>query len=112
MLHDAAEHVTGDIPAPIKWAYPHLDDALDTVEQDFFETHGIDQYLTESETKLLKWADMMELVMFAKSEVHMGNLHMFPIFRRGKAYLEALPFPTEQARQLFEKEATNVQNHS
>lgn len=77
-FHDMAEASSGDIPAPIKWAYPKLGAALDEVEKDFNETHRLDMELNAYEHQLLKWADMMELVMFTTTEIQLGNTHMVP----------------------------------
>ena len=107
-FHDLAEVSSGDIPAPIKWAYPKLDAALDEVEHDFNETHRLDMDLTPYEQTLLKWADMMELVMFTTTEIQMGNTYMVPIRNRGINYLKETGFPSTAAEQFFHQVVSNV----
>jgi len=107
-FHDLAEVSSGDVPAPVKWAYPKLDKALKAVEDDFNEEQGLSMELTESEAKLLKWADMLELVMFSSREILMGNRLFTPIRYRGLAYLGKMGFPTESARQLYQKVASHA----
>ena len=85
-----------------------MDAALEEVEDAFNETNGIDMELTPYENILLKWADMMELVMFTTTEIQMGNTHMVPIRNRGVSYLKTIAFPTEKARQFYEKVVQNV----
>ena len=101
--HDLSEVITGDVPAPTKWAHPRLDDALQTVERGYNESHLIDYNLTSEDAKYLKWADMLELVMFANSEIRLGNSHMTPIRDRGLDFLRIFGHPNSGAAALFEQ---------
>lgn len=86
LLHDVAEQATGDVPAPVKWAHPGLDAALEIVEDDFNNAHGITdlyQSLSLLERKAAKWADMYELTQHALDEVMMGNLHARQMLNNG-----------------------------
>ena len=99
MLHDVPELATGDIPAPFKWAYPDLDDLLSQAEDRISAEWGVAVELTDDELHLLKWADMFELCMYARTEVAMGNRYMFGPLHRGLEYLDNMAAPTEGASQ-------------
>lgn len=73
--HDLPEFITGDVPAPAKWASPQLDEALSGIEREVILKHGLFscEELDAPERALLKWADMAALVMFCMQEVRLGN---------------------------------------
>lgn len=73
--HDLPEFVTGDVPAPAKWANPGLGVALDIIEANVIQKHGLISCtdLLPYERALLKWADMVALVLFCMQEVRLGN---------------------------------------
>jgi len=73
--HDLPEFVTGDTPAPAKWASADLDQALSALEAKVIVDEGLYSCtgLTDGERELLKWADMMALVLYCLQEVRMGN---------------------------------------
>lgn len=91
LFHDLPEIITGDIPATAKWNFPSLDQVLSAVESVVINENNWDVELTEEEKKILKYADMIELVMFAKDELSLGNSNMRVIFDRGVRYLEDMP---------------------
>lgn len=108
MLHDVPELVTGDIPAPAKWACRPLAEALNQFEDDICIGWGIAVELTDDEHNLLKWADMFELCLYAKAEVGMGNKYMTGPLVKGMRYLVDLPAPTERAFDLLTDFQLNV----
>jgi len=81
-LHDVAELVTGDVPAPAKWKSPSLLDALAAMEADFHAEHGIDYNLTEEEKIALNWADAYDLAIKCLEEIQRGNRHVDAMFER------------------------------
>jgi len=103
IYHDLAESVTGDVPATAKWLSDGLTDALSDMETKFEVKHNLIVDLTETEASLLKWADMLELILYADSEVAVGNTLFKPIRERGIAYLNFRTAPTAAAA-IFLKE--------
>lgn len=101
LFHDLAEKLTGDLPAPVKRACPELNIAVSVLEQRFATEHGIDITLTSHEQSVLKWCDTMELVLWCREEMEMGNRYAYDIFNRGISYLRETGPCTEEARKLF-----------
>jgi 5'-deoxynucleotidase YfbR-like HD superfamily hydrolase len=101
LVHDLAELETGDVPAPVKWANPKLKDALTEIEDRFHARTSSHYKLTPKEEHMLKWADMMELVLWCIEEVDMGNQGMGNTARIGMAHLSTLGPPNEAATDLF-----------
>lgn len=90
LFHDLAEIHTGDIPATTKWAHPSISDLLHVIEASFEMEHQIRVVLTEKETKLLKTADMCELMLFAEEQYRLGNKNARDLWGRGMLYLQNL----------------------
>jgi 5'-deoxynucleotidase YfbR-like HD superfamily hydrolase len=103
LTHDLAESVTGDTPATAKWASRELRDSLARLEDSFNKRMGIDYGLLPEEQECIKWADMLELIMYCQAEVDMGNTKMESIVRAGIAYLDARIPPTTTASAFLEK---------
>jgi 5'-deoxynucleotidase YfbR-like HD superfamily hydrolase len=97
LTHDLAESVTGDTPATAKWASRELRESLEKLEDSFNRRLGIDYGLLPDEAECIKWADMLELIMYCQAEVDMGNLKMEGVVRAGIAYLDARIPPTMEA---------------
>ena len=100
--HDLSELATGDIPAPVKWENAELKDLLKAVEHKFDNMHGLAQDLTRQEYHLLKWCDMMELVLWCMEEMELGNRTIGTIIERGLDYLINLGHPNEKAQELYD----------
>jgi 5'-deoxynucleotidase YfbR-like HD superfamily hydrolase len=79
LYHDAPEAITGDVPAPAKWKYPNLEEALKRAEQAILDDHYIHVELYEHESMLCKYADLMELVWYGLEEMRMGNGGVSPM---------------------------------
>ena len=107
--HDLSELATGDVPAPVKWENAELKDLLVAVERKFDKMHGLAQDLTRQEYHLLKWCDMMELVLWCMEEVELGNRTIFPIIERGLDYLINLTHPNRKAQELYDEVTTRYQ---
>lgn len=101
LCHDLSEAETGDIPAPAKWRYPALAEVLTEVESDYEDRMGIAFELTEKEKAILKWCDMMELVLWSAEEVLLGNRYAETLVMRGMAVLSDRPAPTTRAAELL-----------
>lgn len=103
LYHDLAESVTGDTPATAKWSSYELKTSLQKLEDNFNKRLGLDLILSIEEEELLRWADMLELIMYCQTEVELGNRKMSTIILTGIAYLEARIPPCVEASKLLEK---------
>lgn len=90
LYHDAAEFALGDLPSPIKWKYPELSKLVQRIEHDFDEHNGILVELSSEEMLLLKTADILELMAFAKDQERLGNQNATRIYRNGLNYVYTL----------------------
>lgn len=74
--HDLAERLTGDIPAPSKWAGVANVDMLKnyecTINQSIYKFDSV-QRLTNIEKDWIKGLDMLELFCWTKDQLVMGN---------------------------------------
>lgn len=66
--HDGPELRTGDLPYPTK-RYKDIGSQVTEIEQKFIATIP----LSDLEFKILKWADMAELLVYLLYELEMGN---------------------------------------
>lgn len=73
MWHDAAERLTGDIPAPIKWKRPALKAMLSELEQQIDAHYGLVQNLSTEDWRWLKAVDGLELWLWCDDQVRRGN---------------------------------------
>ena len=93
ILHDAHELVTGDIPYTVKAANPELKTLLTRLERNAENDMGMDfrieKELIPEDWFWLKAADMMELVLYVRSELLLGNRHILPIWDRGREVLRS-----------------------
>lgn len=77
--HDIPERLTGDIPAPTKWFEIINKDQLTLAEMDInVAIFGEDtvQKLTEGELRWMKGLDILELYMFCRDQMMLGNRNM------------------------------------
>lgn len=89
LYHDVAEGVTGDIPATTKWRYPELDAFLKKAEAEIEEGLGIVFSLTSKERRILKFADMMELIITGWREYQLGNKNAEGLIERGVQFVHS-----------------------
>ena len=76
LIHDAPELRTGDAPAPVKRAFPAVDDAHAKMENDFYHEHDMEfPYLNELEEAIVKASDTLDLGFTIVRERRMGNCH-------------------------------------
>lgn len=97
MFHDLPEYVTGDVPATAKWRSLDLTKALNNLEEAFELNYGLKIDLSEPYKHILKWADMMELVLYGLDQVDLGNRNMLPLIKRGLDYLAKIPVAVPNA---------------
>jgi 5'-deoxynucleotidase len=101
LYHDLPEVFTGDIPATAKWASPTLVNSLKLLEDVFDEHHDLRVNLSEDDKRLLKFADMVELVMYSLDQLRLGNRNMLDIAERGVCYLEEMQYVSQPALSMM-----------
>ena len=80
LIHDAAEIHVGDMPHDVKAAYPKIKEMLEQFEEDFYIQSGLsdvanvirDDY-QKIKYNLFKLCDLMDVFMYAKEEIYLGN---------------------------------------
>jgi len=87
LLHDLAEHVTGDLPSPAKRAYG-IGDQVNELEARLLRDVGFEIELNEAEKRTLKLADIFQGMSFCVREIQLGNTLMKTIFNRYASYAE------------------------
>lgn len=79
LFHDLNEKRVGDMPAPIKWANPKIQEFLDEAGKKADKELEISVKLSAVEETLLKIADYLEAAFFCLEERTMGNCYVNPI---------------------------------
>lgn len=103
LLHDMAEVESGDIPYPFKRDHQRLHQELIEHEKDFEIINGTQCFLKAEQVKMLKWADMFELLLWCKRELKLGNESIKYTIDVAFRALRDMGHPNEIARQLFEE---------
>lgn len=109
LLHDLAEHQTGDLPSPAKRAYG-IGEQVSKLENDLLNSVGLSMPpLSPDEQRTLKLADIAQGAMFCAREMSLGNANMRIVFDRYISYAEQLILVGRE-RTLFRhiKEIANV----
>jgi 5'-deoxynucleotidase YfbR-like HD superfamily hydrolase len=110
MHHDLPEYFTGDMPAPIKRMHTALKVLMDELEQDLAPLyHEFD--LTPAEWALIKWVDLMELVLFSIEELNMGNKYALSVVKNGLDWLLSAAPINETASTLLEQTCAEAAKH-
>ena len=102
MIHDLAESVTGDVPAPTKWGNEQLSKRLREAELVFNLINGIEIPLTPQEEAILAWADTFELCLYCRHQASMGNEYAGEILSNGLEHLRKKGFPTTESKELYD----------
>lgn len=86
LIHDLAEHEVGDIPSPAKLAYG-IGEQISVLEDKLLADAGLNiPFLTDSEKRTLKLADIAQGALFCAREVSLGNRKMLAVFERYMGY--------------------------
>lgn len=101
LVHDCAEISTGDVPYPVKRDHEPLRTELSKVEGAFEDEHEISYQLTDHELHILKWADMMELLLWTKRELLLGNNSIMSAQLTAIRVLMEMGAPTARATELL-----------
>jgi 5'-deoxynucleotidase YfbR-like HD superfamily hydrolase len=100
LVHDLAEHLTGDMPAPAKRLYG-IGDQVNAVEAALLEGSGLSMpSLTPEEARTLKLADNLQGLLFCARELQLGNEGAREVFDRYVEYIN-LPTLTAAEAELF-----------
>lgn len=87
LMHDLAEHQTGDAPSNAKRKY-NLRSQYKAIEAGIMQDIGLVVPLTEAEERILKVADYIQGMSFCVREMQMGNRKMKVIFDRYSSYFD------------------------
>jgi 5'-deoxynucleotidase YfbR-like HD superfamily hydrolase len=101
LFHDVSETFTGDIPATAKWKHPELRAAENAASTHYNTMLGIEHELSGFEYSILKWCDMMELLLWCAEEARMGNTFIVDILRNATEYILTIAPPTDGASKLL-----------
>ena len=100
LYHDLAEQETGDIPANAKWDNPMFSTFLEVMEDSFNIKWKLDITLPPQDQIVLKWADMLQMLLFCKQQRDLGNRNMDTIFERVVEFLNKFKFLAEGQEML------------
>lgn len=90
LAHDAAEHATGDIPAPTKRELG-ISATCEQLESDLLLHNGIDlQWIDTKEMRVLKVADALDGVLHVLREVELGNRTLTEVWVNYCRYVQDL----------------------
>ena len=86
LVHDAPEMETGDVPAPVKWEHPEIEERLRAIEHRWFEDMQVPgriwSDLPGGERMLVKFCDSAELGFWVVDQMRMGNSNLHEMYER------------------------------
>jgi len=98
LWHDYSERVVGDVPAPVRRKFPAFAEMYEQIEQvvamEEQPTRAAIK-LTEDETKWLKAIDVLELFLWCREEIKLGNSQFHHVYLRAHRYLNSDTMPTQ-----------------
>lgn len=98
LLHDLAEHQTGDIPSPAKRQYG-IGDQVSDLEDRLLAEAGIPMpSLSDHEKRVLKLADIAQGALFCAREIALGNRGLKKVFDRYISYANQYILTTHEQR--------------
>jgi 5'-deoxynucleotidase YfbR-like HD superfamily hydrolase len=86
-FHDYSERHLGDVPAPAKWRYPALGEAYEETEKELLRDTGFHFRISPSEQAWLKACDAIEFMLYAETEMQMGNRRVEQRLRTIHSYI-------------------------
>ncbi len=86
LFHDLSEHITGDIPSPAKRSYGISTQVDDLEERLMYDAGIVFPFLSNSEKRILKLADIAHGALFCIKEMALGNSTMKSIFDTYMSY--------------------------
>ncbi len=82
LQHDMAEMWLGDVPATAKWRFSNLATSYREAEETIEAENNLSVELIENELIWLKAADILELALWSRLQIKMGNTLYEPILGR------------------------------
>jgi len=107
LWHDATEHYTGDMPAHAKWDFPDLKAAMKTTEEALSKNMGMgEEYLlSPQDQRWLKSCDLLELWLWSRAQIRLGNTRARIIMARIETFFGSLvPEAYEVWRELYRED--------
>lgn len=105
LTHDFGERWCGDIPAPAKWCDREFARRSEDLERRCLRAIGFDIELTEDEQLWLKAVDTVELLLWAKEQLALGNTNAVMVVNNILTWLQ------KGGQKLPAEVHTFVQNH-
>ena len=100
LVHDLAEHITGDIPSPAKRQYG-IGEQVNALEEDLLRAVGLSMpMLNSDEKRVLKLADIFQGMLFSAREISLGNSQMREVFNNYVGYAESME-PVDRELELL-----------
>jgi 5'-deoxynucleotidase YfbR-like HD superfamily hydrolase len=84
LWHDVPERWVGDVPAPVKWNNPIIQEQLAREEKRVSDHFGLDSEhdLNPEDKSWLKGADMLDLRMWCHDQIALGNTEVIGTLRQ------------------------------
>ena len=82
MYHDFGERWVGDVPATARWHNEEFKSVVDGYEEKLRHKMGFYVELTEEETRVLKFLDSLDCLLWAVHEENVGNKYASEIQKR------------------------------
>jgi 5'-deoxynucleotidase YfbR-like HD superfamily hydrolase len=100
LVHDLAEHITGDIPSPAKRQYG-IGEQVNALEEDLLRAADLaSPKLHPDEERTLKLADIYQGMLFCAREISLGNIQMREVFNNYVGYAETM-VPVDRELELL-----------
>ena len=100
VVHDLAEHKTGDVQSPAKRRNPELKEILDNLEDDYLKESDLFIQLGIEDKRRLKMADNLDGLMTCVRERRLGNQSVEEIYVNYRANVTKLN-PEGKEREIF-----------
>lgn len=112
LSHDVPEAWVGDIPAPTKKYCPEIKIPVNRMERGIFNLLSlpVDDDLAPLDKRKLRACDTPELYLWAKEQVHGGNLHASCVCRELEGFYETEPLLPEAQALFLEIKAGSVEH--
>lgn len=97
IFHDAAEHITGDMPRWVKKKVP----GLDQLEAEILDNKGLLFKLNEDEHRWMAAVDLFDAWMFLRQNILAGNRLIVDSFQKASAAINIMDLPVP-LRELYD----------